>query len=97
MPDFSVKGVNGTVRVGELARDGRPLLIDLTDDGALAAAAAHVVDLVTVAAGRPVGDVPVCALLVRPDGYVAWASSAHTPDIDELRRVFAQWFGIKTL
>jgi hypothetical protein len=97
VPDFSVKGANGTTRVAELARDGRPLLIDLTDHGALAGAAGHVDDLVTIAAGRPVGDVPATALLVRPDGYVAWASSATTPDIDELRRVFAQWFGIKTL
>jgi hypothetical protein len=41
-----------------------------------------------------VGDVPATAVLVRPDGYVAWASSAATPDPEELRGVLARWFGI---
>jgi hypothetical protein len=60
----------------------------------VAAAAANIEDQVTVAAGRPVGDVSATAVLVRPDGYVAWASSASTPDIDDLRRVLTHWFGI---
>jgi hypothetical protein len=34
------------------------------------------------------------ALVVRPDGYVAWASSELKPATDELRGVLAQWFGI---
>jgi hypothetical protein len=83
-------------RVAELARDGRPLLVDLTEGGVVAAAVADIADQVTVAAGHPVGEVPATAVLVRPDGYVAWASAA-TPDPDELRelrRVLAQWFGI---
>jgi hypothetical protein len=33
-------------------------------------------------------------VLVRPDGYVAWASSAAEPDLDELGGVLAHWFGI---
>jgi hypothetical protein len=38
--------------------------------------------------------VAATALLVRPDGYVAWASSAAIPETGELRGVLAQWFGI---
>ena len=59
------------------------------------AAVTEIADQLTVAAGRPVGDVAAgAALLVRPDGYVAWATSG-APDIDELRRrVLARWFGI---
>jgi hypothetical protein len=37
------------------------------------------------------------ALLVYPDAYVAWASSAVAPEpveLAELRRVLARWFGI---
>jgi 2-polyprenyl-6-methoxyphenol hydroxylase-like FAD-dependent oxidoreductase len=94
VPDFGVADARATRRVAELARDGRPLLIDLTDGGAVAAAAADIADWVTVAAGRPVGEVAATALLVRPDGYVAWASSAAEPEVDELRRVLARWFGI---
>jgi 2-polyprenyl-6-methoxyphenol hydroxylase-like FAD-dependent oxidoreductase len=97
VPDFSVANAGGTRRVAELARDGRPLLVDLTERGLVAAAAADIADQITVAAGRPVGDVAASAVLVRPDGYVAWASSAATPGPDELRALRAaltQWFGI---
>ncbi len=97
VPDFAVADADGTRRVAELARDGRPLLIDLTDGAVVAAAAADIADRITVAAGRPVGDVSAVsarALLVRPDGYVAWASSEPKPGVDELRRVLAQWFGV---
>jgi hypothetical protein len=94
VPDFSVANTGGTTRVAELARTGRPLLLDLTDRGEVVAALVDVADQLTVAAGRPVADVPATALLVRPDGYVAWASSAATPEIDELRGVLTQWFGI---
>jgi hypothetical protein len=92
-----VETAGETRRVAELARDGRPLLLDLTDRGVLAAALSDIEDRLTVRAGRAVGDVAGTALLVRPDGYVAWASSAAAPDADEvheLRRVLAQWFGI---
>ncbi|HET7074262.1 MAG TPA: FAD-dependent monooxygenase [Mycobacterium sp.] len=97
VPDFSVANGRGTTRVAELARDGRPLLVDLTERAVVAATVdcdVGVAGQLTVAAGRPLGDVPATALLVRPDGYVAWASSAATPDPDELREVLARWFGI---
>jgi len=63
----------------------------------VASAMVDVADQLTVAAGRPVGDVAATAILVRPDGYVAWATSGPASDPDELaelRRVLAQWFGI---
>jgi 2-polyprenyl-6-methoxyphenol hydroxylase-like FAD-dependent oxidoreductase len=94
VPDFAIVSADGTRRVAELARDGRPLLIDLTDGGVVAAAFASVADRITIAAGRSDGDVCATALLVRPDGYAAWASSAPRPRVDELRRALAQWFGI---
>jgi 2-polyprenyl-6-methoxyphenol hydroxylase-like FAD-dependent oxidoreductase len=94
VPDFAVVNGDETRRVAELARTGRPLVIDLTEGAVVAAAIPDVAERITVAAGRPVGDVSATALLVRPDGYVAWASSAPNPDIDELRRVLAHWFGI---
>ena len=97
VPDFAVASGGVTRRVAELARTGRPLLIDLTEGAGVAAAASDIADRVTVAAGRPVGDVSATALLVRPDGYVAWASSAPKPEVDELRRVLTRWFGIAAL
>src|SRR5277367_3316549 len=97
VPDFAVASGGLTRRVAELARTGRPLLIDLTEGAGVAAAASDIADRVTVAAGRPVGDVSATALLVRPDGYVAWASSAPKPEVAELRRVLTRWFGIAAL
>jgi 2-polyprenyl-6-methoxyphenol hydroxylase-like FAD-dependent oxidoreductase len=102
VPDFGVASAGRTRRVAELARTGRPLLVDLTERGEVAAVLethiADVADELTIAAGRPVGDVAATAVLVRPDGYVAWATSdsgsADIPDISALRRVLARWFGI---
>jgi len=94
VPDFAVANASGSRRIAELARDGRPLLVDLTEGVVGATAVADIADQLTVAAGRPVGDVAATAVLVRPDGYVAWASSADTPDTEELRRALTQWFGM---
>jgi FAD binding domain len=95
VPDFAVRNGETTRRVAELARSGRPLLIDLTEDAVVAAVTSDVAERITVAAGSPAaGDVSATAMLVRPDGYVAWASSAPKPEVDELRRILAQWFGI---
>ena len=97
MPDFAVASAGGTQRIAELARDGRPLLVDLTESGAVAAAVTDIADELTLAAGRPVGEIAATAVLVRPDGYVAWASSQTVPGPDELRELrgaLTHWFGI---
>jgi 2-polyprenyl-6-methoxyphenol hydroxylase-like FAD-dependent oxidoreductase len=94
VPDFGVASAGGTQRIAELARDGRPVLVDLTESGAVAAAVTDIADRLNLAAGRPVGGVAATAVLVRPDGYVAWASSEAVPDTDELRGVLTHWFGI---
>ena len=97
VPDFGVASTGVTQRIAELARDGRPVLVDLTESGAVAAAVTDIADQLTLAAGRPVGEIAATAVLVRPDGYVAWASSQAVPDPDELRElrgVLTHWFGI---
>jgi hypothetical protein len=97
VPDFSVASTAGKQRIAELARDGRPLLIDLTESGDVAAAFTDAGSHLTVSAGRPVGQVAATALLVRPDGYVAWASSQAQPGPDELsalRDAMRHWFGL---
>jgi 2-polyprenyl-6-methoxyphenol hydroxylase-like FAD-dependent oxidoreductase len=97
VPDFAVVSGGATQRVAEVARSGRPLLIDLTEGAVVAAAEPDIADRITVVAGRPTGDVAATALLVRPDGYVAWASSAPEPEVDELRRVLRPWFAVAAL
>lgn len=86
---------NATSR--ELARSGRPVLVDLTEGGVVAAAVTDIAGWLTVAAGHPVGEIAATAVLVLPDGYVAWASSQAKPepdDVSELRGALTRWFGI---
>ncbi|WP_353955286.1 hypothetical protein [Mycobacterium riyadhense] len=54
--------------------------------GVLAAAATDIADRVTVAVGRPLSDLPATAVLVRPDGYVVWASSSPALDAGAKKR-----------
>jgi hypothetical protein len=65
-PDLDLHTPDGTVRLAELAREARPLLIDLTANGDLHADGVEVV--------RATADTDATALLLRPDSYVAWAS-----------------------
>jgi len=87
-PELVLHTANGTVRLAELTRTARPLLLDLTEDGSLAGAVAGV-DIVV---GRVEGFAPT-ALLLRPDSYVAWAAEAARPDLAELRAAARRWFG----
>ncbi|MGH3095567.1 MAG: FAD-dependent monooxygenase, partial [Streptosporangiales bacterium] len=85
----------GTVRLAELTRDARPLLVDLTEDGTLDKELSGRDGRVTAATGR-CGDAPATALLLRPDCFVAWASSSSHPDAAEradLRAALTRWFG----
>lgn len=83
-PDLDLHTQNGTVRLAELVKKAKPLLIDLTENGDL-----HVDGIEIV---RATADTDVTALLLRPDSYVAWASSETHPSQDELRAVVEQWF-----
>lgn len=76
-------------RVAELLHDARPVLID-GSGGAFAAIGAGWADRVEIVTASPL-DSPVTGLLVRPDGYVAWASeSAEGPG---LAAALERWFG----
>jgi len=87
-PDITVDGR----RLAEFTRTGRPLLLDLTDDGGLAAIAAPWRDRVDVVTGRG-GNTAATGLLLRPDCYVAWESHAARPDTASLEATLARWFG----
>jgi 2-polyprenyl-6-methoxyphenol hydroxylase-like FAD-dependent oxidoreductase len=75
------------LRLAELRRDARPLLVDLSDGAALAEAASAWSDRVARVAARATPSAP--SLLIRPDGYVAWAGT----DPGGLRGALGRWFG----
>jgi 2-polyprenyl-6-methoxyphenol hydroxylase-like FAD-dependent oxidoreductase len=74
-PDLRLKTPDGSTRIAELMRAGRPLLVDFTPDGSAARAAESWAGGVPVLKSKPETEaVPADALLIRPDGIVAWAS-----------------------
>jgi 2-polyprenyl-6-methoxyphenol hydroxylase-like FAD-dependent oxidoreductase len=94
-PDLVVETAAGPRPLAELQRDARPVLLDLVG-GAVAAAATHWPARITSVTGTPDRPYPATALLVRPDGYVAWATSAAAPgpdELDGLQAAAAAWLG----
>jgi 2-polyprenyl-6-methoxyphenol hydroxylase-like FAD-dependent oxidoreductase len=84
-PDLSIGGA----RLAELMRSARPLLIDYTPDSSFAHLVAEPVQVVT----GPGSEESPIALLIRPDGYVAWAAErGGDAERDELREAVTQWF-----
>jgi len=94
LPNLDLVGADGTkTSTFDLLHDGRGVLLDLADDPAVRQAAAGRGDRLDVVTAAPheTGTVldGVAALLVRPDGYVAWvAGDGSTPDA-----ALTRWFG----
>jgi 2-polyprenyl-6-methoxyphenol hydroxylase-like FAD-dependent oxidoreductase len=91
-PDLALTTPAGASSVAELLHPARGVLLDLTDGGSFAGNGhgwKDRVDIVTAHCTAP----PAAALLIRPDGYVAWAASPNTSDNDGLRHALTSWFG----
>ncbi|MEU3775829.1 FAD-dependent monooxygenase [Streptomyces sp. NPDC032472] len=102
VPDADLKTADGETRVVELLRGARPVLLDLRGSTAVAAAAGGWSDRVDLVEARcddgpwaVPGAEPIpapAALLIRPDGHVAWAADA-IPDTSALHTALTTWFG----
>jgi hypothetical protein len=92
-PDLPLITGGTSTSVAQLLRTARPVLLDFTPDGQVAAAAA---DRVPALTARPAGGTaPADALLIRPDGYVAWASGPAAADpAAGLDTAISTWFGL---
>jgi 2-polyprenyl-6-methoxyphenol hydroxylase-like FAD-dependent oxidoreductase len=85
-PDFEFNDGN---RLGTLLRNGNALLLDF--ERAVPALDAFWGDRVSYVASDARDRLGLSALLVRPDGVVAWASDM-TPNSDDVVRAAARWF-----
>jgi 2-polyprenyl-6-methoxyphenol hydroxylase-like FAD-dependent oxidoreductase len=99
-PDLRLDTGGGVTRVAELLRPARGVLLDLGGSGeavggALAGAASGWRDRVDVTAARPLAQpAPAAAMLIRPDGYVAWAAGPDPAGrADGLPGALRAWFG----
>ncbi|MBA6433221.1 FAD-dependent monooxygenase [Streptomyces sp. GMR22] len=88
-PDFRFE--DGT-RLGDLLHQGQGVALDFGTDRALRAAAKGWAGRIRYAAGPVRDDLGLRAVLIRPDGVVAWASE-HTPDSHAFEQAAARWFG----
>jgi 2-polyprenyl-6-methoxyphenol hydroxylase-like FAD-dependent oxidoreductase len=80
-PDLSLDTGDGRTRVAELMRAARPVLLDFTTDGRVAAATEAWDGPVTIRTVKARQQAPPAdALLIRPDCYVAWATGPGAAD-----------------
>jgi hypothetical protein len=88
-PELAVVTELGTLRIAELMHAGRGVLLELGGNVPLQEHASRWKHRIEVVAAECPSGAPADALLIRPDGYVAWAGSS----ISELDRSLRRWFG----
>lgn len=89
VPDFEL--VNGA-KVGSLLREGKGLFLDFDPGASLLALTSRWREQITYVAGNARDQLGLRAVLVRPDGFVAWTSET-APDHEEIVQAISRWFG----
>jgi hypothetical protein len=79
-------------RIGELMLDGQGVLLDFDGHASLKTLASQYGDELEYVSGRAKEQLGLSAVLIRPDGFVAWASDSE-PDEQSIRQAVALWFG----
>ena len=95
MPDLHLITDECRTRVAELLRAGEAILLDFEDSDELTRATSAWSDRVRVVRARSTtrGEQPAAAVLIRPDGYVAWVADADDPVHSGLGAALTRWFG----
>jgi 2-polyprenyl-6-methoxyphenol hydroxylase-like FAD-dependent oxidoreductase len=88
-PDLEFE--DGT-RLGDRMHDGKGLLLDLTETGELSTLAATPRQQLKAVSAKVRDAKGLTALLVRPDGFVAWATDSK-PDASAVNEAIERWFG----
>lgn len=89
-PDFELD--DGT-KLGDLLRKGRGLLLDFDPRSPLRALASRWSGRVAYVTGDAKDRLGLSAVLVRPDGFVAWTADETAPHLDEAVQAAVRWFG----
>jgi hypothetical protein len=71
--------------------DGQGILLDFDMNASLRNLASEYGDRIKYISGNAKDRLAVSAVLIRPDGIIAWASDKD-PDCGELQKAAARWF-----
>ncbi|QMW04677.1 FAD-dependent monooxygenase [Spirosoma foliorum] len=88
VPNFAFD--DGTT-IGEHMHDGRGVLLDFGTNTSLKTWVSEYSDQINYVSGRANDQLGLSAVLIRPDGIIAWASD-NDPDFGELQKAAARWF-----
>ena len=78
-------------RIGELMHDGQGILLDFETNTSLKILASEYSERMKYVSGRAKEQLGLSAVLIRPDGIIAWASESE-PDVESIRQAVALWF-----
>ncbi|MFF3625566.1 FAD-dependent monooxygenase [Streptomyces sp. NPDC002467] len=90
LPHVALATGAGASSVASMLHSGRGVFLDMTGGEGAADPVAAWADRVERVVAEPVAEIGASAVLVRPDGHVAWAGE---PGDASLRPVLEQWFG----
>jgi 2-polyprenyl-6-methoxyphenol hydroxylase-like FAD-dependent oxidoreductase len=88
MPDFELE--NGA-RIDGLMHDGHAILLDFGANASLKTLAAEYGERMKYVSGRAKDQLGLGAVLIRPDGFIAWAANSD-PDCSEFQNAAGRWF-----
>ncbi len=88
VPNFEFE--EGTT-IGELMRDGHAILLDFTATPSLKALTDKYGQQIRYVSSRAKDQLGLSALLIRPDGFIAWAAD-NDIDHHQLQNAIARWF-----
>lgn len=91
VPDFEFQ--DGT-KIGELMHDGRMILLDFEENTSLKAVINAFDDRIRYISGNVRDRLGLSAILIRPDGIVAWASESIDDGNDYLNHILGSYWNV---
>jgi 2-polyprenyl-6-methoxyphenol hydroxylase-like FAD-dependent oxidoreductase len=88
VPNFELE--DGT-KIGELMHNGQGILLDFNSNASLKTLADEYGDQMKYVSGRAKAQLGLSTVLVRPDGFIAWAAESE-PSEQSIRQAAALWF-----
>ena len=89
VPNFELEG--GTT-IDEFMHDGQGILLDFDMNTSLKTLTSEYGDRIKYVSGRAKEQIGLSAVLIRPDGIIAWASDSDLDCSDLLQKAAARWF-----